>query len=37
MRYNDLIKERKMIDAGMALMKATKWPIEAEYGPQENA
>lgn len=37
MRHQDLIEARKAIEAALAIMKATKWPTEAEYDAQENA
>ncbi|NSZ61137.1 hypothetical protein FY133_24205 (plasmid) [Agrobacterium tumefaciens] len=36
-RHYDLIEARKAIDAALAVMKATKWPTEAEYDAHENA
>lgn len=36
-RHCDLIEARKAIDAALTVMKATKWPTEAEYDAHENA
>lgn len=36
-RHSNLLEARKAIDAALELMKATKWPTEAEYDLAEQS
>ncbi|ENN85568.1 hypothetical protein RHSP_06709 [Rhizobium freirei PRF 81] len=36
-RHSNLLEARKAIDPALELMKATKWPTEAEYAAAEQA